>query len=155
MTRTFFAGGFFYNPRTDKVLLQKLRQAMPQQTVTWTFFGGDSKRGETPEKALQRIIKETIRQRITLKAMQRLYEYQNEDTKKLHIIFSLIASSLPNKKKLEANQEFQWTPLRNVLKLELPQNIRQDLTFFQREMNAKKAARSSSSLRKLASFAMS
>lgn len=127
-----FAAGFLFNPRTSKVLLRYI----PEENI-WSIFGGLKKAGETPEKALQRVILKETRIRVPLSSMEYLYKYTYEEVGGERLVFFLPTNEI--QKKLDfAKKEYEWFSFEDSLKIDLSPRARQDLVFFEREMNAKR-----------------
>ena len=139
MDKQFYAGGFLYNPHSKRVLLHKRDEKTDTNKNTWAFFGGLSKKGETPVQTFQREVKEELSVRFPLSKIKPLYDYFNPDFNVHRYVFYVPSSYLKSTLKLREGKGFEWTPLPNAFKFSLSKRTRQDLTFFQREINATKA----------------
>lgn len=143
MDKQFYAGGFLYNPHSKKVLLHLRDDKTNKNKNTWALFGGLSKKGESPMETFQREIKEELSVRFPLSKIKPLYDYFNPDFNVHRYVFYVPSNYLKNKLKLKEGKGFEWTPLPNAFKFNLSKRTRQDLVFFQRELNAKTSYRTS------------
>lgn len=135
--KAFYSGGFLYNPYSKKVLLHLRDDETDHNPNTWAFFGGLSKAGETPEKTFQREMREELNARILLSVITPLYDYLNEELNVHRYVFYVSSREVKGKLKLKEGKDLIWVAIPQALKMKLSSKTRQDLTFFQREMNAK------------------
>ena len=139
MKRVFYTGGFIYNPRNQKVLLRKTEGKQASAAFSWESIGGVSKRGENQEKAIQRIFQEVIAQRLPMDSFHYLYDYPLDEVDMQKVAFVVFAADLKKEVKPKKGVEVGWHKLEEALKLDhLSPRTRQDLTFFSREIDAKK-----------------
>lgn len=54
-------GWFLYDPETEKVLMHQRNDKKSGNPKEWDYFGGGGKKGETPEEALRRELREELR----------------------------------------------------------------------------------------------
>lgn len=135
--KQFYACGFFYNPYSKKVLLHKNEEKDSKNMDTWSFFGTKSKRGETPEKTLQREFLRVLKVRVAIKSFVPVYDYFNSDFQIQRHVFFIISTLTKVKTKKDEEPQFAWIAMDQVFKRHLSKRTRQDLVFFQRELNAK------------------
>lgn len=135
MRKKYFAGGFFYNTRTKKVLLH-----VPEDITTQEIFaliGGPSKPGETPAETFKRHVYEHLRAKLPVTTIEPLYDYYNDDMPRPRFIFYVETKHLKKTPEIPDAKTWKWVPMEGVFKLPLTERTKQDLTFFHRETQAK------------------
>lgn len=131
-SKTFYAGGFFYDSINQKVLLHKRDDKTKNNPNTWAFFGGLSKRGETPPVTFKRELKEELDVTLTLKKIKKLCNYFNPDFKTHRYVFFTETRVKKEGLRLREGKGFDWFTLSRAFKMNLSKRTRQDLLFFQK-----------------------
>ncbi len=137
MNKRFYSAGFFYNPRNNKVLLQR-NEPLEGHDPVWSTFGGVRKLGETPLKTVQRALYESTRVRPLLTALHELYDYFNDDENIQRYVYFAYWNEINKKEAVKGQEHLEWHDLEDALHMDLETRSRQDLVFFEREMNAKR-----------------
>lgn len=128
--KTFFAGGFLYNPQTKEVLLHKRDSNTNVNPDKWAFFGGTSQDGENSVQTFIREIKEELG--ITLEASEviPLCDYLNTDRGTHRYSFYVISDAKKEDMVLGEGSDFDWVPLDTVFRLDATQKTFDDLNTF-------------------------
>lgn len=128
--KEFYAGGFFYDPRTKSVLLHKRSPDAEFNPDKWAFFGGLSEDEETPIETWKREIKEELDVDLPENRIKPLRDYYNEDRQQHRYIF-FAESDLPKSEMtLGEGADFDWIPLDEVFGYDLTAKTAEDLRFF-------------------------
>ena len=131
---SFFAGGFFYNVKTQSVLLHLRDDKTPIHPNQWAFFGGMSEDNETPKECFMREIKEEIGIDVETDRIVPLCNYFIKDRGTWRYVF-YVQSELPTSTmKLGEGADFRWIPLKDVFAYDLTEKTRQDLETFLRQL---------------------
>lgn len=129
MHKGFYASGFLYSLPTQQILLHQANN-----TSFWLLFGDKSQKNEKPIHTFRRIISEQLKIKIPIKAIYAVYEYSKEQDKNYHIFYAQI----DNKgKKLRARAGFiaEWFTIKQLAKLKLAEQAKQDIIVGQRVIN--------------------
>lgn len=127
MHKDFYASGFLYHPRTQQILLQK---ETSKEDAPWTLVTGKSVKNETDKEAFKRLIDTFYDVEIDLKSIFPVYSYFHDDFKKENFVSYAKINKLAsfNSKKVD----FKWFSFREVLKIKVSEQTRQDITVIQR-----------------------
>src|SRR3989304_8090600 len=79
MSKTFYSGGFLYDPALKEALLHKRDDQTKNNPNRWAFFGGLSKKGEKPAHTFKREVQEELGIKLDSVAIQELTDYFNPD----------------------------------------------------------------------------
>lgn len=135
MHKTFYASGFFYHPPTRQILLQQQKGALDTSPF-WSMFGGIGKSFENPQITFQRIIHKLLDIKLRLSIIEPVYVYFNKDIDKNHYI--VYAETVKTKNFSSKNGViFSWFTFRQILKLQLDEQTRHDITVGIRVIDAK------------------
>lgn len=132
MHKDFYAGGFLFNPYSEKILLQQHITAS-EISSPWLLFGNNCLEQDNPIE----IFKQTIFQLLNIKINKVLsvYSYTNElTTHKQYILYSEInkLQTFPAKNGLT----FAWFSFKDVLKLQGTKQMKHDIVVGQRVIEA-------------------
>ncbi len=132
MHKDFYAGGFLFNPYSEKILLQQLI-TNSEISSPWLLFGNNCLEKDNPIE----IFKETIFQLLDIKINKVLsiYSYTNElALGNQSILYSEIdrLRNFPNKNGLA----FAWFSFKDVLKLPGTKQMKHDIVVGQRVIEA-------------------
>ena len=131
MHNAFYASGFLYHPPTQQILLQQ----PDESDLTLCTFSGKNTHKETAEDAFRRIISVKLGISIPKKAIHRVYDYFNEEIgEHYYLLYAEINKPTLNFKLKDADT-VGWFPLKQLPKLKLTEQIRQDITVGQRVIN--------------------
>lgn len=129
-TEKFYAGGFFYNPKTNSVLLHKREEKAKINPNSWAFFGGLRENGETPEQTFAREVHEEIGFDIPEKKIQPLCDYLNKELRTHRYVFFMKSDVDKSKIRLNEGAGFDWIPLEKVFDYDLTEKTARDLKTF-------------------------
>ncbi len=125
-----YAGGFLYNPESNKVLIHLRDHNTKFAPGMWSFFGGLCEEGETPIQGFVRELKEELDITIPESSVITLRSYLNEKLQTMRHVF-YVESTLPKSTMtLGEGADFDWIPIENVFSYDLTDKVREDLTFF-------------------------
>ncbi len=131
MVHALYASGFLYHPPTQQILLQQ-----PSPDTIWSLIGGIYKEDETPEKAFQRITKSILKVHLSLASIHPVYSYVRDDMKRKQcIIYAEIQDQL--KATSKKGILFTWFNRKQILKLPLDPQTKQDIIVGHRVIDAK------------------
>ena len=133
MHKDFYASGFLYHPRSQQILLQQANTA--ETGTAWALFEGESLNGETAEETFKRIIYSHLRLELKPKNIYSIYSYFHTVKGKDNYIHYAIIRKLekfPNTKKTL----FSWFTFKQIQKLHIPDQIKQDIIVGQRVIDS-------------------
>lgn len=126
----FYAGGFFYNPKKNEVLLHKRDGNTEINPHKWTFFGGGSEGMETPLETFIREIEEELSVRVSKEEAVPLCDYVNEERDIRRHVFYVVSEKLKSEMILGEGADFDWVPLSRVFEYDLSEKTVRDLKLF-------------------------
>lgn len=127
-----YAGGFLYNPETQKVLLHKRDNNTTVNPNKWAFFGGLAEGDETPIEAFIREVKEELSINIKESEIAPLRMYFNKERQTHRHTF--FVSSVLDKSAMTLGEgaDFDWVSVDEMFSYDLTDKVREDLEFFMR-----------------------
>ena len=128
--KTFFAGGFLYNPKTQEVLLHKRDDKTDINPNKWAFFGGLSEGDETPVQTFIREMYEELSIKFSKNEVIHLCDYENMERNTHRYSFYAVSDKKKEEMELGEGADFAWIPLDNVFKLDATQKTLDDLNIF-------------------------
>ena len=131
MHKAFYASGFLYHPPTQQILLQQ----KSENDLTLTTFGGEGMHPDTPEEVFHKTISDKLGIRIPKNGIYRVYDYLHESMGKQYFLVYAEYPEIELNFKLKGIQSVGWFPFKQVGKLKLTQQIRQDIIVGQRVIN--------------------
>lgn len=134
MHNEFYASGFIYNPASQQILLHQF-QIKPDQPALWTLFGGKSQGDETSEQTFHRVITEKLGLPIPVDSCFAVYDYYHKDKKMNHFIHYAILEEKPEEDTLLTDSETGWFHFKQIIKLPMKPQTKQDITVGQRVIN--------------------
>lgn len=126
----FYAGGFFYNPKTRVVFLHKRDDKATVNPNKWGFFGGLSEGEEVPKECFIREVKEELGIDIVFEEVKSLYHYFNEERGVWRYVFYVEKDLDESKLILGEGAGFGWIPLSEVFSYNLTDKTELDLRKF-------------------------
>lgn len=138
MHKDFYASGFLYYPPTQQILLQQ--RPTTHSPSAWFLLGGKNLIEETSEVAFQRIVNRIIQVKLTLSAIHPVYMYFHEGMGKHHCILYAEVKKM-GKQTDTKEKKFGWFTRKQILKLDLDEQTRQDITVGQRVIDAEQRRR--------------
>lgn len=130
MGEKFYAGGFFFNPRTQQVLLHKRDGNTEINPHKWTFFGGSSEGEETPTQTFVREIEEELGVKLSENQLVPLDAYINEREHMWRHVFYIVSDMPKSQMTLGEGADFDWVSLEKVFEYDLSDRTAQDLNTF-------------------------
>src|ERR1035437_7761049 len=133
MHKDFYASGFLYHPKTQQIILQ---QPITAGTgPEWALFEGDCLDEETAPEAFKRIIYSHLNLELKPKSIFSIYSYFHDGKGKNNFIHYAIVRKLekfPDSK----NVTFAWFSFKQIQKLRIPNQIKQDIIVGQRVIDS-------------------
>ena len=128
--KTFFAGGFLYNPKTKEVLLHKRDNKTEINPNKWTFFGGSSEGNETPVQTFIREMHEELGIVLSTTDAVPLCDYENVERKTHRYSFYALSDKRKDEMVLGEGADFDWIPLEKVFEYDATTKTFDDLKTF-------------------------
>ena len=128
--KTFFAGGFLYNPKTKEVLLHKRDDKTDVNPNMWGFFGGSSENDEIPIQTFIREIREELGIELSEGSIIPLCDYLNVKRDTHRYVFYVLSNKKKEEMVLGEGADFDWIPLANVFSYDLTTKTVDDLRTF-------------------------
>lgn len=132
MHKDFYAGGFLFNPYSEKILLQQ-HTSDSQFSSPWSLFGTPCFEHDNPTEIFTKKIFEVLN--IKLKKVLSIYSYTNELVlKKQSIVYSEWEKlqDFPSKNGFS----FTWFTFKDVVKLHMSEQMKHDIVVGQRVIDA-------------------
>jgi 8-oxo-dGTP diphosphatase len=126
----FYSGGFFYNPKTQAVLLHLRDGNTLENPNKWALFGGSNEGSESPKECFIREIKEELGVFLKENEVKYLCDYLNVDRGTQHYVFYVESDIAKDKMELNEGADFDWIPLANVFEYDLHDKTKNDLKTF-------------------------
>lgn len=136
MHKLFYASGFIFHPLSQQILLQQRQRKDNEPHHQWLVFSGKSKAGEDPKKTFQRLIEEQLGIKLTAKNIFPVYDYFNEELGADQFVHYAQIGTIPRKIRAKEDTLLSWFAFRQIPKLSLPLQTRQDIIVSQRVINA-------------------
>ncbi len=131
-----YAGGFFYNPLSKRVLLQKRDDKAPHHPGIWTIFGGgmEPEDGGDPVKTFIREVKEEMGLNIQREEIKPLCDYFVPSYNTYRYVYYVEKSIPKSEITVGEGEEFDWWSFEEAEKLELGPKTREDLETLKMEV---------------------
>ncbi|PJE64632.1 MAG: hypothetical protein COU90_02210 [Candidatus Ryanbacteria bacterium CG10_big_fil_rev_8_21_14_0_10_43_42] len=126
----FPTGGFLYNRQKQEILLHLRDGKTPYNPNKWAFFGGMSKKGETPAECFVREMYEEIGLLFSVENVILFREYYQEDSGWHKYEFFICSDADITTMILGEGAGFKWIPLNEVFAYNLSPRTREGLTYF-------------------------
>ncbi len=130
VSKKFYASGFLYHPDSSKILLQQENATDPKSL--WSLLGSQNKGNETHEENFVRNAKSLLHLDLLTNSVCCVYDY-------LHLGKNYVSYAIV--KKLTdfpqiGKTVFAWFKIKEITKLPLSDQTRQDLTISQRVIDS-------------------
>jgi len=132
MHNDFYASGFLYHPKSQRILLQKEKKSDPN--IYWQVICAKAKKNETSKDTFKRIVNSLLKLEIEIKNIVSVYDYFHEELKANNFI-----SYVKVKKAEEFDDKhyiYQWFDLKETLKLKVSSQTKQDIIVLQRVISS-------------------
>ena len=133
MHKDFYVSGFLYHRKTQQILLQQLITA--DSGAEWSLFEGDCLDKETAGEAFKRIIQTHLNLELKPKNIFPIYSYFHDKKGKNNFLHYAISKKL-EKFPESADKAFAWFSLKQIQKLHIPNQIKQDIIVGQRVIDS-------------------
>jgi hypothetical protein len=133
MHKDFYASGFLYHPKTQQILLQQ--QNNDDTGTGWSLFEGESLNEETADETFKRIIFLHLKIELKPKNIFPIYSYIHATKNKNNFIHYAIVNKL-GKFPENNNTLFSWFSFKQIQKLHIPNQIKQDIIVGQRVIDS-------------------
>lgn len=129
--KTFWAGGFLYNPQTKEVMMHFRDGKTNVNPYKWGFFGGSSEENETPAQCFIRELKEELNIAFEPEELISLDSYVNEEQMTMRNVFCVQRNNWDNSLfSLREGGGFAWIPLDKIFDYDLSSKSLPDLKKF-------------------------
>ena len=134
MHKDFYASGFLYHLPSRQILLQQ--QSTLGTSSLWSLFGKHALYKESVEATFQRVIYELLHVKLPLTTIYPVYTYFYND---IHKEKAVVYAEVDDTKLFSSLGTIKcaWFTLKQVQKLDLSEQTRQDITVGQRVINAR------------------
>jgi ADP-ribose pyrophosphatase YjhB (NUDIX family) len=132
MHNYFYASGFLYHPKSQQILLQQ--ENSTDSDNTWSLFGGENKGKEIFEETFLRVINAHLNLNIKPTAIFPIYNYLHRTTNKNTYLFYAKVTKL--EKFSDKKRVFTWFTFKQIQKLALSDQIKQDIIVGQRVIDS-------------------
>lgn len=133
MHKDFYASGFLYHLPSGKILLQ---QSTLDPSSLWSLFGKQGLYKESAEVTFQRVINDLLHVKLPLATIYPIYTYFYRDIHKDHAIVYAEVEEMQPFSSIKTVR-CSWFTLKQILKLELLEQTRHDITVGQRVISAR------------------
>lgn len=130
MNKGFYVSGFLFHPFTEQILLQQA-----PESSRWSLLGGESPDEKAGEKVFKKVISSLLKVKLDLQSIIEVYTYFHKDLKKNHSIFY---GRIEETKEFKPSKgtTFTWFSRRQIVKLPLDEQTKQDIIVGQRVIDA-------------------
>ena len=136
MHKDFYASGFLYHYPTEQILLQQLISSKNGLPQPWTLFGGKNHSSEDTQKTFQRIIKEQLHHTLPIDSIYPIFDYFSKELNQdYYMQYSELETDLP-KLYVRKGYIIEWFTFKQLLKISLTEQTRQDIIVGQRVIDA-------------------
>lgn len=133
MHKGFYASGFLYHPRTQRILLQQKNYI--DKSSKWCLIGLECQKDVKAEESFRKAIEKILHLKIKPSSVKYIYDYFHEETNKNHYVSYAKVGKL-EKFQPSNGSTFAWFSFKEISKLDLSEQTRQDITVGQRVINA-------------------
>ena len=132
MHKSFYASGFLYRPQSQQILLQQLNESVSQ----WSLFGGKSGKFSDPPSVIKYIVEDQIGIKLNVNKIKAVYDYFHEELKEDYYILYAEVGESTKKFKLKNCHSVAWFTFKQLHKLPLTAQTKQDIIVGERVINA-------------------
>lgn len=133
MNKKYYSSGFLYHPASEQILLQQENPTDP--TSTWSLLGGTCTDKETIIENFKHVAHTLLKLNLRGSAIHSVYDYFHQAMGKNHFVSYAVVDKLV---KFPSNQKtaFAWFDLREISKLKLTPQTKQDIIVSRRVIEA-------------------
>lgn len=133
MHKNFYASGFLYHPKSEQILLQQTNSA--GQSPSWSLFGEKEIKNKTGQEAFRDIFLAKLGIKLKLENINSVYTYSiNEKGANYNIYYAKVKRL--HKSLNSGKAKFAWFNFKQIQKLNLSEQTRQDILIGQRVINS-------------------
>lgn len=133
MHKDFYASGFLYHHKSGQILLQQTNSA--GQNPSWSLFGEKEIKNKTGQEAFRDIFFEKLGIKLKLQNINSVYTYRADEKGANYNIYYAKVKRL-HKSPNPAKIEFSWFNFKQIQKLNLSEQTRQDILIGQRVIDS-------------------
>lgn len=133
MHKTFYASGFLYHPKSEQILLQQKNSA--EQNPAWSLFGKKVLKNKSGEQTFIDVFFEKLSIKLPVKNINTVYTYSDENKGLKYNIYYAEVKRLHKPSDTSLN-EFGWFNFKQIQKLNLTEQTRQDILIGQRVVDS-------------------
>lgn len=133
MHKDFYASGFLYHSHSQQILLQKLNSKT--EDTKWSLFEKKNQDKENPEETFSNIIYSHLHLKLKPNSIYPIYNYtQSHENKNIYIYYGKITKL----EKLNSTSKvtFSWFTFKQIHKLNISEQTRQDIIIGQRVIDS-------------------
>lgn len=130
MEKRFFAGGYLYDPETQKILLHHRDNNTTINPNKWAFFGGTDENNETPKECFIREIREELDVTVSPEEVRLLRDYFNVERDTHRYVFYVSRKEKETMIHLNEGQGYAWVTLDEAANLDMTEKTHADLEYF-------------------------
>jgi len=134
VSKPFYTSGFLYHLATQQILLQQ-SDSDSSPLPYWRMFGDFGREREDAQTAFRRIIYEQMGLRFETKYLFPVYDYDYNTHNIIHYVFYAEVPKLYTFPLLTAGN-FTWFTFKQITKLHLGSQAKQDIVVSERVINA-------------------
>ncbi len=132
MHKDFYASGFLYHHKSQQILLQQINSA--DQNPLWSLFGKKAIKNKTGEETFRDIFFDELGIKLKLNNINSIYTYSPKDGVDYNIYYAVVKRL--HKSKSSSKTEFAWFNFKQIQKLNLSEQTRQDIMVGQRVIDS-------------------
>lgn len=132
MHKNFYASGFLYHPRSEQILLQQTNSA--GQNPSWSLFGKKEIKNKTGQETFRDIFYDCLGIKLKLQNINSVYTYSSNDGANYNIYYAKVKRL--HKPPSSSKTEFAWFNFKQIQKLNLSEQTRQDILIGQRVIDS-------------------
>lgn len=133
MHKTFYASGFLYHAPSQQILLQQINSA--DNNSSWSLVGKKEITNKTGEEVFMDIFSEELNIKLKLKSVNLVYTYSS-DEKGLNFNIYYAEVKKLHKSPNDSGNVFAWFNFKQIQKLNLSEQAKQDIIIGQRVINS-------------------
>jgi hypothetical protein len=130
MHNSFYASGFLFHPSSRQILLQQDSQEQPKPE--WSLFSTAGTESMSPAEAFHRMLCDTLGITLKKEACLPIYDYLHKEHRVPHYIFYAEVDEVYDEESLLTENKTAWFQFRQIIKLPMQKQCRQDITVGQR-----------------------
>jgi len=127
-----YVRGFLFHPPSGKILLK-----IDKDTKEWSLFS-NIEENEANMESFQKIIFNHLKIKVNINCIKEVYFYERPEKGEIHYVFYAVLEN--SNIKINPDSEFGWFNLKEISKMKLQPQVRQDINIGARVIRANYAA---------------